>query len=96
MQRIALGLVLFSVLLVEYVHAHLVLTYPPARDPKYDYLDNYRKGGPCGIPGRSVKGENAESESTRKALELVSLCSSDALQKVCICTAILHGTALKL
>ena len=82
-QRIALGLVI-SVLLVEYVHAHLVLTYPPARDPKYDYLNNYRQGGPCGIPGRSVKGENAESESTRKALELISICSSDALQKECI------------
>lgn len=44
--------VVTALLLVQNVHAHLVLTFPPARDPKYDYLDNYRKGGPCGIPGK--------------------------------------------
>ena len=46
--------VVTALLLVQNVHAHLVLTFPPARDPKYDYLDNYRKGGPCGIPGKFI------------------------------------------
>ena len=32
-------------------HAHVLLTYPPARHPHYDYLDNYRTGGPCGVEG---------------------------------------------
>lgn len=45
--------VLATFLLAQYAHAHIVLTFPPARNPKYDYLDNYRKGGPCGVPGNS-------------------------------------------
>ena len=46
---------LVALFLLKCVHAHVVLTFPPARNPKYDYLDNYREGGPCGVPGKSVK-----------------------------------------
>ena len=31
--------------------AHVRLTFPPARYPDYDFLDNVRTGGPCGVPG---------------------------------------------
>ena len=30
--------------------AHVRLTFPPARSPNYDFLDNVRTGGPCGVP----------------------------------------------
>ena len=30
--------------------AHVSLVYPPARTPTYDFLDNVRTGGPCGVP----------------------------------------------
>ncbi len=33
-------------------HGHVRLTFPPARFPDYDFLDNVRTGGPCGVPGR--------------------------------------------
>ena len=52
MQFTTLTVSLLSLLLVQDIHAHVVLTYPPARYPQYDYLDNYRSGGPCGVPGR--------------------------------------------
>ena len=42
-------------LLVQAVDAHVLLTFPPARYPQYDYLDNYRKGGPCGVAGKMMK-----------------------------------------
>ena len=29
---------------------HVSLTFPPARQPSYDFLDNVRTGGPCGVP----------------------------------------------
>ena len=29
--------------------AHFSLTYPKARFPDYDFLDNVRTGGPCGV-----------------------------------------------
>ncbi len=43
---------LVTIVLAQNGHAHVVLTFPPARYPQYDYLDNYRTGGPCGVPGR--------------------------------------------
>ncbi len=33
-------------------HGHVRLTFPPARFPDYDFLDNVRTGGPCGVPGK--------------------------------------------
>ena len=52
MQFTTLTVVLLTLFLVQQdTHAHVVLTYPPARYPQYDYLDNYRNGGPCGVPG---------------------------------------------
>ena len=33
-------------------HAHMSITFPPARFPNYDFLDNVRTGGPCGVPGK--------------------------------------------
>ena len=32
---------------------HVRLTFPPARQPDYDFLDNLRTGGPCGVPGKA-------------------------------------------
>ena len=52
MQFSRLAVVLLALFLVvhpDMSHAHVVLTYPPARYPQYDYLDNYRNGGPCGV-----------------------------------------------
>ena len=48
---------LAALLLVQVVHAHVLLTYPLARYPQYDYLDNYRKGGPCGVAGKQLHVE---------------------------------------
>ncbi len=52
MQLTTLTAAFATLLLVQAVHAHVLLTYPPARYPQYDYLDNYRKGGPCGVAGK--------------------------------------------
>ena len=52
MQLTVLGVGLVTLLLAQESVAHVLLTYPPARYPQYDYLDNYRTGGPCGVPGR--------------------------------------------
>ena len=53
MQFASLTVALLGLFLVQpqESHAHVVLTYPPARHPQYDYLDNYRTGGPCGVAG---------------------------------------------
>jgi hypothetical protein len=54
MQFGSLAVALLALLLVQQEmpsHAHVLLTYPPARHPRYDYLDNYRTGGPCGVEG---------------------------------------------
>ena len=37
--------------LVHVARAHMSITFPPARFPNYDFLDNVRTGGPCGVPG---------------------------------------------
>ena len=54
MQVRVLSILLGAVLLLQSsrVHAHVRLTFPPARFPDYDFLDNVRTGGPCGIPGK--------------------------------------------
>ena len=56
MQVRLLSILLGAVLLLQSsrVHAHVRLTFPPARFPDYDFLDNVRTGGPCGIPGEWV------------------------------------------
>lgn len=46
---------LFVAILVHAAHAHISLTFPPARSPDYDFLDNVRTGGPCGVPGEASK-----------------------------------------
>ena len=35
-------------------NAHISLSYPKARYPDYDFLDNIRTGGPCGVPDGMV------------------------------------------
>ena len=43
--------VLFAlVALSQLVSSHVSLIFPPARYPNYDFLDNVRTGGPCGVP----------------------------------------------
>ncbi|CAK9300686.1 unnamed protein product [Gordionus sp. m RMFG-2023] len=37
-------------LITSPVYAHIRLTYPPARSYQFDFLDNVRTSGPCGIP----------------------------------------------
>lgn len=47
--------ILFIATLAVALHlctAHVRLTFPPARLPDYDFLDNVRTGGPCGVPGK--------------------------------------------
>ncbi|CAI8038948.1 hypothetical protein GBAR_LOCUS21685 [Geodia barretti] len=41
---------LFAAALLHLSSAHVRLTFPPARTPNYDFLDNVRTGGPCGVP----------------------------------------------
>ena len=38
------------VLLVQECLGHIRLTYPPARKYQFDFLDNARAPGPCGMP----------------------------------------------
>ena len=41
--------------MVQECHGHIRLTYPPARKYQFDFLDNVRTPGPCGMPsGQSV------------------------------------------
>ena len=51
MQGRALLSLLGVAFLLHCSYAHVRLTFPPARFPDYDFLDNVRTGGPCGIPG---------------------------------------------
>ena len=53
MQERALLILLGVALLLQCSYAHVRLTFPPARFPDYDFLDNVRTGGPCGVPGIS-------------------------------------------
>ena len=41
---------ILAVAVLQFCSAHVRLTYPPARLPNYDFLDNVRTGGPCGVP----------------------------------------------
>ena len=41
-----------AVVALQLCSAHVRLTFPPARQPDYDFLDNVRTGGPCGVPGK--------------------------------------------
>lgn len=36
--------------LIQACTAHVSLVFPPSRKPTYDFLDNIRTGGPCGLP----------------------------------------------
>ena len=47
-------MVVVAAVLFQVAHAHISLTFPPARLPNYDFLDNVRTGGPCGVPGESL------------------------------------------
>lgn len=50
------GLLLLSSVLILALpcHGHVRLTFPPARYPAYDFLDNVRTQGPCGVPSKST------------------------------------------
>ena len=49
-QRMKQFLVILFCSLLSLCHCHVSLTFPPARRPAYDFLDNVRTGGPCGVP----------------------------------------------
>ena len=34
----------------SYVSGHITLTFPPARKYAFDFMDNIRTRGPCGVP----------------------------------------------
>lgn len=39
---------------VQCGYAHVALTFPPARYPALDFLDNARTKGPCGVPKPAI------------------------------------------
>nr|CAD2189886.1 unnamed protein product [Meloidogyne enterolobii] len=43
-------IIIFFLLLVNSVAGHIILTFPEARYPPFDFLDNRRTLGPCGVP----------------------------------------------
>ena len=43
-------LMLVGMLLLQECTGHMRLTYPPARKYQFDFLDNVRTPGPCGMP----------------------------------------------
>lgn len=43
-------LVLVMACVCSYVSGHITLTFPPARKYAFDFLDNIRTRGPCGVP----------------------------------------------
>ena len=49
MRKLAVVLIVICSV-VQFSSAHFSLTYPIARYPDYDFLDNIRTGGPCGVP----------------------------------------------
>lgn len=48
--HVALLALVTLVVTLTAVHAHVALTYPPARKYDLDFLDNSRTRGPCGMP----------------------------------------------
>ena len=52
--KLAIILIVASCAIVQFSNAHFSLTYPKARYPDYDFLDNIRTGGPCGVPNGMV------------------------------------------
>ena len=51
---------LLVAILAHTAHAHISLTFPPARFPNYDFLDNVRTGGPCGVPGKKTTNQKKQ------------------------------------
>ena len=49
-KQLVIPLIIVTTILLGIGSAHFALTYPPARFPDYDFLDNVRTGGPCGVP----------------------------------------------
>lgn len=49
MEKVLLSLLLVGVVL-RLTHAHVALTFPPARKYDLDFLDSARTPGPCGMP----------------------------------------------
>ena len=53
------GWLLAMLLLSQECYAHIRLTFPPARKYQFDFLDNVRTPGPCGMPsGETCYGES--------------------------------------
>ena len=48
--KLLAAVVIAATVLLPVGDAHFALTYPRARYPDYDFLDNIRTGGPCGVP----------------------------------------------
>ena len=55
MSVLSCAAVVLLVHLLSPASAHVSLTFPPARSPNYDFLDNIRTGGPCGIPRECIQ-----------------------------------------
>lgn len=60
MEKVLLSLLLVGVVL-RLTHAHVALTFPPARKYDLDFLDSARTPGPCGMP----KGKDGSSGSSK-------------------------------
>ena len=52
-------------LLVGGVSAHVRLTFPPARWPGLDFLDNTRTPEHCGLPKPALNGQSLNSSSVK-------------------------------
>ena len=62
-----------AAVLAHTAHAHISLSFPPARSPDYDFLDNVRTGGPCGVPGELVSAAAACKPSIFKQIYMQGL-----------------------
>lgn len=50
-QLIKYNLFIYLLLInINFVHNHVSLTFPKARSPDLDFLDNGRTKAPCGVP----------------------------------------------
>jgi hypothetical protein len=54
----------------SYVSGHITLTFPPARKYAFDFMDNIRTRGPCGVPKGNTHTDqfhypHEEGENTR-------------------------------
>ena len=79
-------LLLSAILVLAFpCHGHVRLTFPPARYPAYDFLDNVRTQGPCGVPSKSTarRRKQEPGKSMLPELPLISCCTYRERQGTC-------------